>query len=171
MNREHRIAMLGTGFISRFYTTALHGSRGSDLVHLVCSRSADRAEDDGAERGRYDATLDKPVQLLVTRSSDGGKSWSQPGELDVSDIGGGSAYGKILTMPDRSMLMNVYAETTRPAGSDPDQSERSRLATSEPVSSLWRPTTPLSHSRSSGSGFSTRTISWLTRCGNVPSGS
>ena len=45
MNREHRIAMLGTGFISRFYTTALHGSRGSDLVHLVYSRTADRAEE------------------------------------------------------------------------------------------------------------------------------
>ncbi len=75
------------------------------------------------ERGRYDATLDKPVQLLVTRSSNGGRSWSQPSELDVSDIGGGSAYGKILTMPDRSMLMNVYAESTRPAGSDPDQPE------------------------------------------------
>ncbi len=45
MNREHRIAMLGTGFISRFYTTALHGSRGSDLVHLVYSRTAARAEE------------------------------------------------------------------------------------------------------------------------------
>ena len=51
MNREHRIAMLGTGFISRFYTTALHGSRGSDLVHLVCSRSADRAEEFAREWG------------------------------------------------------------------------------------------------------------------------
>ena len=45
MNREHRIAMLGTGFISRFYTTTLHGSRGSDLVHLVYSRTAARAEE------------------------------------------------------------------------------------------------------------------------------
>ena len=51
MNREHRIAMLGTGFISRFYTTTLHGSRGSDLVHLVYSRTADRAEEFAREWG------------------------------------------------------------------------------------------------------------------------
>ena len=51
MNREHRIAMLGTGFISRFYTTTLHGSRGSDLVHLVYSRTADRPEEFAREWG------------------------------------------------------------------------------------------------------------------------
>ena len=38
-----RIAMLGTGLIGRFYTEALQGKRARDRVHLVYSRSADRA--------------------------------------------------------------------------------------------------------------------------------
>jgi len=69
------------------------------------------------DRGRYDESLDKLIQLLVTRSADGGKSWSKPTEVDVSDIGAGNSYGKILAMPDRSMLMAVYGESIRPAGS------------------------------------------------------
>lgn len=60
------------------------------------------------EHGRYDEKLDKPVSTWVTRSSDGGKSWSEPHAIDVSDISYGSPYGKMLTLPDRSMLMSVY---------------------------------------------------------------
>jgi hypothetical protein len=69
------------------------------------------------DKGRYNESLDKPIQLLVTRSADGGKSWSEPEEVDVSDIGAGNPYGKMLTMPDGSMLMAVYGEPIRPAGS------------------------------------------------------
>ena len=39
-----RIAMLGTGLIGRFYTETLHGLRSRDKVHIVYSRSAERAE-------------------------------------------------------------------------------------------------------------------------------
>jgi predicted dehydrogenase len=38
-----RIAMLGTGLIGRFYTETLHGLRSRDRVHVVYSRSAERA--------------------------------------------------------------------------------------------------------------------------------
>jgi predicted dehydrogenase len=38
-----RIAMLGTGLIGRFYTETLHGLRSRDRVHMVYSRSAERA--------------------------------------------------------------------------------------------------------------------------------
>jgi hypothetical protein len=44
----------------------------------------------------------------VTRSHDGGKTWSEPADIDVSDLGYGSPYGKIVTMPDGAMLMPVY---------------------------------------------------------------
>jgi len=37
-----KIAMLGTGFISRFYTMSLHGNRSRDQVHVVYSRSEER---------------------------------------------------------------------------------------------------------------------------------
>jgi predicted dehydrogenase len=40
----HRIAMLGTGLIGMFYTMALHGHRRPDRVHVVYSRSPDRAK-------------------------------------------------------------------------------------------------------------------------------
>lgn len=37
-----KITMLGTGFISRFYTMSLHGNRSRDQVHVVYSRSEER---------------------------------------------------------------------------------------------------------------------------------
>lgn len=37
-----RLALLGTGFIGRFYTESLHRQRSRDRVHLVYSRSEDR---------------------------------------------------------------------------------------------------------------------------------
>ena len=39
-----KIAMLGTGLIGTFYTQALHGQRGRDRVHVVCSRSEENAK-------------------------------------------------------------------------------------------------------------------------------
>ena len=40
----HRVTMLGTGLIGLFYTRTLHGRRGLDRVHVVYSRSSERAE-------------------------------------------------------------------------------------------------------------------------------
>ena len=39
MSKSHRIAILGTGFISDFYTSTLHSQRSLDQVHTVYSRS------------------------------------------------------------------------------------------------------------------------------------
>jgi len=47
----HRLAMLGTGLIGHFYTVTLHGQRGRDTVHVVYSRSEDRAAAFAAEHG------------------------------------------------------------------------------------------------------------------------
>jgi len=68
------------------------------------------------EKGRYNPKLDKPTNTWVTRSTDGGKTWSDPRELDVSDIGWGSPYGKMLRMPDGALLMAVYGGPQRPPG-------------------------------------------------------
>lgn len=43
MSQGFRIAMLGTGLIGYFYTMALQGHRGRDRVHVVYSRSRERA--------------------------------------------------------------------------------------------------------------------------------
>jgi predicted dehydrogenase len=40
----HKVTMLGTGLIGLFYTRTLHGQRNRDRVHVVYSRSQDRAD-------------------------------------------------------------------------------------------------------------------------------
>jgi len=60
------------------------------------------------DQGRYNSSLDKPVSTWTTRSTDGGKTWSEPVPIDVSDISWGSPYGRILTEPDGTMLMCIY---------------------------------------------------------------
>lgn len=40
----HRITLLGSGLIGLFYTMALHGQRGRDRVHVVCSRDAQKGQ-------------------------------------------------------------------------------------------------------------------------------
>ena len=59
----------------------------------------------------------QPTNTWVTRSVDGGKSWHDPIEIDVREIGYGSPYGKILTLSDGTMLMNIYGHGLREAGS------------------------------------------------------
>ena len=39
----HKVTMLGTGLIGLFYTQTLHGQRNRDRVHVVYSRSQERA--------------------------------------------------------------------------------------------------------------------------------
>jgi hypothetical protein len=84
------------------------------------------------DQGRYDEKLNKPVNTWVTRSQDSGKTWSEPEEIDVSDIGWGSPFGKILTLPDSSMLMNVYGGPARRPGD--------KVASAEDNSYLYRST-------------------------------
>jgi predicted dehydrogenase len=50
--------MLGTGLIGMFYTLTLHGQRKRDRVHVVYSRSAERAEKAAAEWGVPHCTTD-----------------------------------------------------------------------------------------------------------------
>lgn len=59
----HQIAVLGTGLIGRFYTMALQSHRRRDRVHLLYSRSHDRAKQCAAEWGvpRYSADLHAAV--------------------------------------------------------------------------------------------------------------
>ena len=47
----HRVTMLGTGLIGLFYTRTLHSRRGRDRVHVVYSRTAERADAFARENG------------------------------------------------------------------------------------------------------------------------
>jgi hypothetical protein len=64
------------------------------------------------DQGRYNEKLNKPVNTWVTRSTDGEK-WSPPAEIDVSDITLGCPYGRIVTLPDGTLLMAVYGGPVR----------------------------------------------------------
>ena len=44
MAQAHRLAMLGTGLIGMFYTMTLHRGRGMDRMHVVYSRTEERAK-------------------------------------------------------------------------------------------------------------------------------
>ncbi|HEY5315781.1 MAG TPA: family 16 glycoside hydrolase [Pirellulales bacterium] len=65
------------------------------------------------ENGKWEVKSKRPMSTWVTRSIDGGQSWQQPTQIDVSDIGLGSPYGRIVTMPDGAMLMAIYGGTAR----------------------------------------------------------
>lgn len=54
----HRATMLGTGLIGLFYTQTLHGRRTRDRVHVVYSRSRERAEAFARENGVAVAVTD-----------------------------------------------------------------------------------------------------------------
>jgi predicted dehydrogenase len=54
----HRATMLGTGLIGLFYTRTLHGQRNRDRVHVVYSRSEERARAFAEAEGVAEWTTD-----------------------------------------------------------------------------------------------------------------
>jgi hypothetical protein len=69
------------------------------------------------DAGKYSPKLtDKERSTWVTRSKDGGQTWSEPTRIDVSDIELGSPFGRMVTLPDGAMLMAIYGYQVRPAG-------------------------------------------------------
>ena len=54
----HRVTMLGTGLIGLFYTRTLHGQRSRDRVHVVYSRTDERARAFAGENGIPSWTTD-----------------------------------------------------------------------------------------------------------------
>jgi hypothetical protein len=90
------------------------------------------------EKGLYKPKLEKPADVWVTRSRDGGKTWSESTQIDVSDIGWGSPYGRILTMSDSSMLMPVYGGPERKPGEKPPDTDNSYLFRSTDNGKTWQ---------------------------------
>jgi predicted dehydrogenase len=60
----HKIAMLGTGLIGRFYTMSLLNFRGKDEIKIVCASSTDEAKAFAEEFGipRYTDKIEEAVQ-------------------------------------------------------------------------------------------------------------
>jgi len=62
------------------------------------------------ERGTYIRTNADPVRVavMVTRSHDSGLSWEAPFPLGIETLQQGSPFGKIVTLPDGTLLMAIY---------------------------------------------------------------
>ena len=61
--KRHDISMLGSGLISDFYTTTLHGQRNRDRVRVVYSRSGERVEAFGARHEIPESTTDMAAAI------------------------------------------------------------------------------------------------------------
>jgi predicted dehydrogenase len=58
MAKSHQVTLLGTGLIGMFYTMTLHGQRSRDRVHMIYSRSEERAREFAATWGISHWTTD-----------------------------------------------------------------------------------------------------------------
>ena len=59
----HKITMLGCGLIGTFYTRSLHANRSRDRVHVLYSRSAERARESAAALGVEKWTTDMSAAI------------------------------------------------------------------------------------------------------------
>lgn len=90
------------------------------------------------ENGKYNTSLNKPVDTWVTHSSDDGKTWSKPSQIDVSDIGWASPFGRMITRPDGSMLANFYGGAIKTADQAAPKSSFSYLYRSTDQGQTWK---------------------------------
>ena len=74
------------------------------------------------------------VEMRLTYSTDGGRSWEDTKPLGPEPFEKQSAYGRILTLPDGTMLMPLYG---RPIEPDPDTDNCSYILRSEDNGRTW----------------------------------
>lgn len=89
------------------------------------------------DAGNWNDKLDKEMSTWVTRSVDGGKTWSDPARIDTADLRYGSPYGKIVTMPDGAMLMAVYGTPKAEPGKSPVAGDWSYIYRSTDHGQTW----------------------------------
>ena len=62
------------------------------------------------------------VRMMVTRSSDGGMTWETPWDLGYTPMEKHSAFGRIVSMPDGTLLLPVYGSGIEPGAVEENHS-------------------------------------------------
>lgn len=89
------------------------------------------------EQGKYNPFLGKEMSTWVTRSEDGGKTWQPPTPIDCAAHGFGSPYGRMVTLPDGSMLMAIYGDVVGSKGEMKARRETSHVYRSTDDGRTW----------------------------------
>jgi hypothetical protein len=71
---------------------------------LICAYHIQRNYDADGQYGSFG----KPLDTMLTRSFDGGRTWETPYLLSYAPINGASPYGKIVALPDGTLLLPIY---------------------------------------------------------------
>ena len=76
-------------------------------------------DDDGRYRAKPPSELgERPIDVVVTRSNDGGWSWEPPRLLGVEWLHSASPFGRMIELADGTLAMAVYGHATE-HGRDP----------------------------------------------------
>ena len=73
---------------------------------LVCAYHIQRNYNEAGEYG----ACGKPVDVMLTRSHDGGRTWEPAYRMDFEPLQGRSPYGKIVTLADGTLLLPIYGD-------------------------------------------------------------
>lgn len=92
------------------------------------------------EQGRFNPGVGR-VDTYVTRSRDSGRTWNEPRPLSSRSFRGLSPYGKIVALPDGTLLMPIYGrkreDVADEAGAPPGAADFSYLLRSGDDGATW----------------------------------
>lgn len=94
------------------------GVTSSGTLVLAYHRQGSYDEDGLYQPGRG------PVEVMVTRSSDGGLTWEPPHPVGIPTMAEGSPFGKIVEIADGTLLLHIYvyaSKTNAPGPSNQSQ--------------------------------------------------
>ena len=79
---------------------------------LVCAYHVQRNYNDAGEYG----ACGRPVDVMLTRSHDGGLTWEPPYHMDFEPLRGRSPYGKMVALADGTLLLPLYGDEIGASG-------------------------------------------------------
>lgn len=122
---------------------------------LVCAIHVQRNYDDAGNLGAFG----KPLDTHITRSHDGGLTWEEPFGLGYAPLNGSSPYGKMVALPDGTLLMPIY--TWVDASSSEPQVFGSHILRSRDGGATWGDASLIAGSPGDERGFNETSLALL----------